>query len=99
MSSPTPVRRGRPHVEETKAAQKVSRMRRFVEAPIRIWQPMKDDQPFIAMIDGLEFVFRDASPMRASMKADAWRRTEYDRMVTKEQRLADNLALGAGVAE
>lgn len=51
----------------------------ITDFPIHIWRPMKDGQPFLAMIGSLPMIFRAPTALGAKRAAEEWRLAEVEK--------------------
>lgn len=57
--------------------------RTVLDLPIRLYQPMQDGDPYLAVIGTgktIVTIVKGDTPMQAQMKAEAWRKEEYARV-------------------
>lgn len=58
----------------------------ITELRIRLFQPMADGDPYIALIGNLAMLFKGKTPMQAHAAAEKWRREETEKLKSKAQR-------------
>lgn len=65
----------------------------ILELPIKLFQPMEDGDPYIALIGTdtkpLPILIRGKTPLQAQMKAEEWRKTEHARVNGKTKKKAE----------
>lgn len=74
---------------------RLSRANGLLSARIKVFSPMVEGDPYIALIGGLHLPFFGETPMQVTRKADEWRRQEYENLTSRAQRRQDAEALSA----
>lgn len=65
---------------------------RLIDREIHTYMPMQNGAPCIAMIKGLNFVFRGETPMKARRRAEDWVRQEWEKLTPAADRNASAAA-------